>query len=55
MATDGESQEPPEDEMLPDEREVIAERAPDLDELDDETARLTTDEVADELGIDLNE
>jgi len=52
MATDGESQEPPEDEMLPDEREVIAER---LEQLDDETARLTTDEVADELGIDLNE
>ena len=40
--------------MLPDEREVIAERMGDLDELDEDD-RLTVEEVADELGIDLDE
>lgn len=54
MATDGETpQHPPEDEMLPDERAMIAERAGDLDELDDDEF-LTTEEVAENLGIDLD-
>lgn len=51
MATDGE-EHPPVDEMLPDERAVIAERAVDFDELDDDDY-LTTDEVSEKLGIDL--
>ena len=51
MAADGDtSEEPDESDMLPDEREVIMER---LDELDDEESHLTVEEVADELGIDL--
>ena len=50
MATDGEApSRPPEDEMLPDERAIIAER---LDELDDDE-RHSVAEVADELGIEL--
>lgn len=50
MVTDGEiSSRPPEDEMLPDERAIIADR---LDELDNEE-RLSVDEVADELDIEL--
>ncbi|WP_395166308.1 hypothetical protein [Natrinema pallidum] len=53
MATDRcASQQPPEDDMLPDEREVIAERASDLDELE-EDEYLTTNDLADSLGIDL--
>ena len=51
MATDGDApKHPPEDDMLPDERAVIAER---IDELEDEETHLSVDEVADELGIDL--
>ena len=51
MAAEGESpKHPPEDEMLPDERAVIADR---LDELDDDDSHLSVDEVADDLGIDL--
>jgi hypothetical protein len=46
MATDGERPETlDEDDMLPDEAAVIAERAGDLDDLDDE-AYLTTDDLA---------
>ena len=43
-----------ESDMLPDEREVIAERMGDLDELDEDD-RLTVEEVADELDIDLDD
>ena len=51
MAAEGESpKHPPKDEMLPDERTVIADR---LDELDVEDSHLSVDEVADDLGIDL--
>jgi len=51
MAAEGESpKHPPEDEMLPDERAVIADR---LDELDNEDSHLSVNEVADDLGIDL--
>lgn len=51
MATDGDApKHPPEADMLPDERAVIAER---LDELEDEASHLTVDEVADDLDIDL--
>gem|GEM_PF-586492 len=51
MATDGDAPEhPPEADMLPDERAVIAER---LDELEDEESHLSVEEVADDLGIDL--
>lgn len=51
MGTDGDGEgQPPEDDMLPDEREVINER---LDELVDEESHLTTEEVAEELGFDL--
>ena len=51
MATDGDaSKHPPEADMLPDERAVIAER---LDELEDEESHLSVDEVADDLDIDL--
>ena len=50
MVTDGEvPNRPPEDEMLPDERAVIADR---LDELDNEE-QLSVAEVTDELGIEL--
>jgi hypothetical protein len=52
MATDGEPAHPPEDDMLPDERELIAERAEDLHELDDEEF-LSVEEVAEKLDIDL--
>lgn len=51
MATDGETpSRPPEDEMLPDERSVIADR---LDELEDDEAQLSVAEVADDLDIEL--
>lgn len=51
MAADGDASENEgESDMLPDEREVIVER---LDELDDEESHLSVEEVADELGIDL--
>jgi len=51
MAADGETSEyPPEDEMLPDERAVIVDR---LDELNDEDSHLSVDDVADDLGIDI--
>jgi len=51
MATDGDApKQPPEADMLPDERAVIAER---LDELEDEESHLSVDDVADDLGIDL--
>lgn len=54
MATDrSERRHPPDDETLPDEREVIAERAPDLDELDDEDYRSVSD-IAENLDIDLD-
>jgi len=43
----------PEEDMLPDERAVIADRAPELDELDDEEF-LSTDEVASKLGFEQN-
>jgi len=53
MATDGEAPgHPPEDEMLPDERAVIANR---LAELEDEEAHHSVEEVADALDIDLDE
>jgi len=52
MATEDElSDSPSESEMLPDEREVIAERVADLDELDAEDF-LTVDELANALEID---
>jgi len=44
----------PEDDMLPDESEVIAERVGDLDELDAEEF-LSADELADALDIDRQE
>lgn len=50
MATEGDTPHPPEDDMLPDERAVIAER---LDELEAEESHLSLDEVADDLDIDL--
>lgn len=49
--TDDAADEPESDEMLPDEREAIAER---LDSLDAEE-RLSVAEVAEQLGIDLEE
>ena len=42
----------PQDEMLPDEREAIVER---LDSLADEESQLTVEEVAADLGIDLED
>jgi len=55
MAIDGETPNPPaEDEMLPDEREILSERGEALDEADDDDL-LTVDEVAADLGIDLDE
>lgn len=55
MAIDGEtSDSPAEDEMLPDEREVLPERGEALDDVDDDDL-LTVDEVAADLGIDLDE
>lgn len=54
MAADrSERQHPPEDDILPDEREVIAERASDLDELDDEDY-LSVSEVAENLDLELD-
>lgn len=50
MATDEARTDPPEAEMLPDERAMVIER---LDELD-EDEYLTTEEVADDLGIELD-
>lgn len=42
----------PEDDMLPDEREVIADRIGDLEDLDEDEF-LTVSELADELGFNL--
>ena len=42
-----------EDEMLPDEQEVLGERGRILDETDEDDL-LTVGEVADELGIELD-
>lgn len=53
MASDGESAQPAEDDPHPDERAVIAERAGDLEELD-EDEYLDLEAVADSLGIDLD-
>jgi hypothetical protein len=51
MATDGDAaQQPPEDDMLPDEQQAIAER---LDALEDEDSHLSIEEIADDLDIDL--
>jgi hypothetical protein len=50
MATDSDSQ-PAEDEMLPDEREVLEERGEELEQADDDEV-LTVDEVAENLGLD---
>jgi hypothetical protein len=50
MATDSDAQ-PPEDEMLPDEREVLQDRGEQLDDVDDDEL-LTVDEVAENLGLD---
>ena len=50
MATDGDSQRA-EDDMLPDEREVLPERGEQLDEIDDDEL-LTVDEVAENLDLD---
>ncbi|MFO7834249.1 MAG: hypothetical protein R6V31_09410 [Halohasta sp.] len=53
MAAEGETPDhPPEDDMLPDERAVIADR---LDELDDQESRLSVADVAEDLGIDLEQ
>lgn len=53
MAAEGDTPEyPPEDDMLPDERAVIADR---LDELEAQDSQLSVDDVADELGIDLEQ
>ena len=55
MATDGETPtSPAEDEMSPDEREVLPERGEALEEADEEDLH-TVDEVAADLGIDLDE
>ena len=40
--------------MLPDERAVIADRAPDLEELDEDEF-LSTDEMASKLGFERDE
>lgn len=54
MATDGNTpRQPSEDDMLPDEREVIAERAADLDDLDEDDF-LSVEEIADQLDIELD-
>jgi hypothetical protein len=50
MATDSDNQ-PSEDDMLPDEREVLEERGEQLDEIDEDEL-LTVDEVAANLGLD---
>lgn len=50
MAIDGEHiGEPEEAEMLPDEKRVIEER---LDEIEDRESHLTSEEVAENLGLD---
>lgn len=55
MAVDGEHPDHEDEaEMLPDEAAVIAERVDSLDELDDDDYR-TTDDVAESLGIDLDD
>lgn len=51
MATDEEAQ-PSEDDMLPDEREVLPERGERLDVLDEDDL-LTVEQVADNLDIDV--
>lgn len=51
MATDSNSQ-PKEDDMLPDERDVLLERGEQLDETDEDEL-LTVDEVAENLGLDV--
>jgi len=48
MATDSDSQ-PSEDEMLPDERDVLEERFQELEDADEDEV-LTLDEVAEKLG-----
>jgi len=50
MATDSDSQ-PSEDEMLPDERDVLEERFQELEDADEDEL-LTLDEVAENLGLD---
>ena len=51
MATDGNpARQPSDDDMLPDEREVIAER---VESLDDDSSHLSVEEVAEELDIEL--
>lgn len=51
MAADDDTAEgQPEEDMFPDERAVIAER---LDEFEDEDSHLSIEEVAEELGIDI--
>lgn len=53
MASDGDDLHlPAEDDLLPDGRRAIAER---LEELEDEESQLTVGEVADELGISLEQ
>jgi len=50
MATDSDTQ-PSEDEMRPDERDVLEERGEQLAEADDDEL-LTVEEVAENLGLD---
>lgn len=55
MATEGRSPDPDdEEELLPDEAAAIAGRVDSLDKVADEDL-LTTDEVAERLGIDLDD
>ena len=55
MAVDGEHPDHDDGgEILPDEAAVIAERVDDLDKLDDDEY-LSTDDVAESLGIDLDD
>ena len=50
MSTDSDTESRgPEDEMLPDEREAIAER---LDALDDDESKLSIEEVAERLDLE---
>jgi len=53
MATDSDSQ-PSEDNMLPDEREVLEDRGEQLDDVDEDEL-LTVDEVAENLDLDAEE
>ena len=48
---DSSSTDSSDEDMLPDEREAIAER---LDSLEDDESHLTVAEVAEELGIDVD-